>query len=723
MGPGPDLAPSVEQVRREPGRPALGFSIDEKPAGAVTVLLLTEGSSSEAVAALLETRLGRDGLAPRLVVRADSVEATLLVAGPEETARALTALRVGITRPVAADDEGALRRLTERAKASLQEHETHLPLPARCLGAPTAPEAAGPTTLADLERARRAAATLQRASVGVAGSTRAVEAAQRALREGSAWPEEAAPPFTLDPSPPPTAGAGPRPHTLRLHVSLETRSGASAARAAGALGRPSAPLARLVAREGGKVVRVAGVPHLGGGCLDLELALPLELPPARAARLVARAEALARTAEAAPPTREAPPQAPSEAAQEAALRAAVSARRTAPLRAYLSTFPAMEVAPAPRAAQVAPPRVQAGPGPETWVLLASPCGATDESEDDAGFAAVAMAAAASAAPTTDGASVEPWITPTAMGLVAHGPPRAGEAPKATRQRLVALAASALAAPAPRRAMDAARARAIAAASSSGARGLAAVSDALLPGRVALVLPSGTATSLARASDEALRERAVALSEGPLQAAVLAPVVDVGAAREAAEVLLAFALGSGVGASPPGCRELPQVPLPSAAHALAEVPHGGDESEVLLLFPAPSGAPDVALDGLAELVAEGGLAGELGARATHLRLEVVPVAASRALAVRFVTPGGARGAREAILAARTFLARPPSDRAIVRLTELAEVRRRRADQDPRALLGRLLVGAPARPLSPAALRAAATALFASGGLAAIVGRSR
>lgn len=356
------------------------------------------------------------------------------------------------------------------------------------------------------------------------------------------------------------------------------------------------------------------------------------------------------------------------------------------------------------------------------MLLASPCGAADESADDAGFAAVAMAAAAAAAPAADGASVEPWVTPTEIGLVAHGPPRAGEAAKATRQRLVALAASALAAPAPRRALDAARARAVAAAASSRVRVLAAASEALLPGRVPLALPGGTPASLARASDEALRERAVALAEGPLQAIVVAPAADTAASREAAEVLATFALGATTGTSS-NCRALPQVPLPSSAHALADVPHAGDESEVLLLFPDPGGAPDGALDGLAELVAEGGLGAELAARANNLRVEVLPVAASRALAVRFIAPGGARGARDAILTARAFLARAPSDQALARLAQLAEARVRRAEQDPRALLGRLLGGAPARPLSPAALRATATALFASGGLAAVVGRSR
>lgn len=709
-------------MRREPGRPALGYQVSEKPAGAVTLLLFTAGAPSEAlaVATLLETRLARDGLAPRLVVRADSVEATLLVVGPEETARALAALRLAMTRSVAADDEAALRRLTERAKPSA--HEVLLPVPARCVAESTAADP-GPTTLTDLERARRAAATQQRASLGVAGTERAVEAARSALREGNAWPSDATPPFTLGPESPPGSDAGPRPHTLRLHVSLETRSGASAGRAAGVLGRAEGPLARLVAREGGKVVRVAGVPHLGGGCLDLELALPLELPRARAGRLVARAEALARGAEATPPTRGAAPEVPSEAAQRAAVLAATSVPRTAPLRAYLSTFPALELPPAAPPARSATARVESGPGAETWVLLAAPCGARDESEDDAGFAAVAMSAAASTAPSGDGAVVEPWITPTAIGLLAHGPPRAGEPARATRQRLASLAAAALAAPAPRGALAAARARAVAHVASSRVRALSAAGEALLPGRVPLVLPGGTATSLARASDEALRERAVALAEGPLQAIVLAPTPDGAAPRDVGEVLAAFALGSDPGASAGGCRELPKLSLPTTARALTEIPHGGDASEVLLLFPDASEAPEEALAGLAELVTEGGLASELGARAAELRVDVIPVAASRALSVRFVASGGARGAREAILAARTFLARPPSEQALARLSQLAEARRRHADQDPRALLGRLLVGAPARPLSSAALRASATHLFASGGLAAVVGRAR
>lgn len=723
-------------VKREPGRPPLGFFVTERPAGALTALLMTPGSTPEAVAiaALVETRLERLELTPRMTVRADSVEATLLVAGPEETARAMAALRLAVTRPVDVQDEPALRRATERTTqlAQATPQAPRLLMPARCRGDAQASATSEPprivATLAELERVRRATATLQRASLGVVGTARAVEAARGVLLEGSAWPAEASAPFTLstlDPATSTSAATSSRAHSLRLHVSLEARSGSSAAHAAELLARPSGPLARLAAREGGKVVRVAGVPHLDAGCVDVELALPLAFPPERAGRLVARAERLARDAEAIPPTgaqAERPAEA-AEAAKQAALWAAADAPRKGVLHAYLSTFPVLELTPGSTAVTQAPAaRVRAASVGETWVLIASPCGAADESNDDAGFGAVAMMAAAAAAPVTDGASVEPWITPTAIGLVAHGAPRTGESTRSTRERLATLAASALAAPAPRRALDLARARALASVSTSPARALAAAAEALLPGRVALTMPGGTATSLAQASHESLRERAVALAEGPLQVSVITPIFDAAATTEVIATLEPFALGPlATRSASSGCRGLPPPPVITASRALVERPHPGDGSEVVLIFPAPESA-DAALESGAALLAEGGLAAELGARATDVTAEVLPLAASRALLVRFRTQGGAKGAREALLAARTFLARPPSEPTLARWTHLAAQRTPQAE--PRALLGRRGNGSTAAlaPITAATLRATATALFASGGLAAIVGRA-
>ena len=90
-------------------------------------------------------------------------------------------------------------------------------------------------------------------------------------------------------------------------------------------------------------------------------------------------------------------------------------------------------------------RVERGQG-EVWVLLASTCGTLAEATGDAGAgAAVALAAAAQAEGGAGDARVEPFVAADGVGVLAHGPARAGESAPAHARRLADLAARAFAA--------------------------------------------------------------------------------------------------------------------------------------------------------------------------------------------------------------------------------------------------------------------------------------
>ncbi len=79
-------------------------------------------------------------------------------------------------------------------------------------------------------------------------------------------------------------------------------------------------------------------------------------------------------------------------------------------------------------------RLRAEPGQsELWLLLGSPCGTLAESNDNAGQSALALTMAAHA--TSADVALEPWITPDAVGLLAHAPRRALESATEQAERV------------------------------------------------------------------------------------------------------------------------------------------------------------------------------------------------------------------------------------------------------------------------------------------------
>jgi hypothetical protein len=166
--------------------------------------------------------------------------------------------------------------------------------------------------------------------------------------------------------------------------------------------------------------------------------------------------------------------------------------------------------------------VERGQG-EAWVLLASTCGTAPESTGDAGVgAAVAMAAAAQAAADARDVQVEPFVAIDGIGVLVHGPARAGESPSAHARRLADGAARAFAADeieAVR--ISQARAAMVARAAGTDERALAGLAGALAPGHPSSLQPEGTLFGLASLSDASVAARAAAIRAQPLRVAVVA----------------------------------------------------------------------------------------------------------------------------------------------------------------------------------------------------------
>ena len=201
--------------------------------------------------------------------------------------------------------------------------------------------------------------------------------------------------------------------------------------------------------------------------------------------------------------------------------------------------------------------VERGQG-EAWVLVASACGTLPEGVGDAGAgAAVAVAAAAQANAGAD-ARVEPFVAADGVGVLAHGPARAGESPSAHARRLADLAARAFAADA----LDAdevARARTslLALAADTDARAFATLGTALAPEHPSWIQPFGTRFGLASTSNDAVAARTAGLRAGPLRVAVLA---NVDAAEAEAAVR---AVDRWIVRRPGGVRSCPTPSLPTA----------------------------------------------------------------------------------------------------------------------------------------------------------------
>ncbi|HEY8042072.1 MAG TPA: hypothetical protein VIF15_19850 [Polyangiaceae bacterium] len=658
------------------GRPSLAVVLREGDArGALAVAVTTEGIAPErgavpgvALAALVEARLAARGVSEVSAVGGWGgwrLRVLFPSASPGETAKVVDGVRAAMLTPIVAD-EPALAAVARKVAALGRRPLADRVLVdvAECTGEAYGTGGDAPPGTGELETWRRAAHGLGRVAIATAGDGAFADQAATALARAPVWP--AAAPARTTPGVAADAravvydGSGEiAPGGARVVVTARTARPEQAVAAAPALGDPRGPLAsRLAALDApARVTSVVATAHGDGGCVAATLELAARDLAADAPARIATAAALARQelavelgdAVATPDlgrvlaTRAADPRDAAERAawwglagrrggpdQEPrlALTVGVSATRDAggPGVAAAADAIRAEIDRATIAwhAPVVETRthVEHGQG-EAWVLLASTCGTVGESSSDAGSGAVmATAAAAQASGDAGDARVEPFVASDGVGVLAHGPARAGESPAAHARRLADLAARAFAADAlSAEGVDRARSSLLARVGDLDVRALGALGGALAPGHPSWIEPLGTTFGLASASGDAVALRVSSSRSGPLRVAVLADVdqaqaevaaraVDRWIARRPGEVRACPPLATSSRRSGTYAVDLPAgapsevllaVPLPpdddaarSAATWLAAVLDGGDGLLARALGPTHPDAADAAL---------------------------------------------------------------------------------------------------------------------------------
>lgn len=565
-------------VHEEAGKPRVTTVIREgDPASAIAALVLTGGDSVQSVAlsAVVQERLRTAGV-KHVEVAADrfSYRVRALVTTPAQAHTFVMALRAALEQPI----RSASPELAETAMAVQELHRRPLdgvdlaPV-ASCtgeLGAPPSTPKLDPTTPAgadQLERWRKEFHGTSRIALAVVGPAPFGQAVKELLRAGKPWPEVRPPD---DPWPerdhtgayllPGSSSGSPR-LTVAARVGPTFAVSALAERTFHAEG----PLAaRLAASTSWRLTRTVATVRPRGACLaitvereaarkDLDLAqdaaritahiaheIQMEVDAAKADASVAGERVLraadprdaaslavwwSHAARLQPgATRLAvalgiPPNDVSPKAGATELDQQVNAARTA-LQSALPKSTSAWLRPTIDAAS----RVESGQG-KLWLLLASPCGTSAETEVDAGFTALAALSAARAASGMSDVKLEPWVAQDGVGLLAHAAPKENETPAMLARRVgEAAAAALLGPPPPNHVVASTRGRLLtlfesASGPHSEAHGLLA--RALSPRHPAWLAPFGLRKSVMEADARSIELRRAALSNGPLRVAVLA----------------------------------------------------------------------------------------------------------------------------------------------------------------------------------------------------------
>ncbi len=501
-------APKAMRIVREPGKAALAIvtrSGDPVGASAAFVSTAKIGSRGAVVPVALAGVFEREGV--RVTPQADGVrivatnvaELVAIISAPITPSTDLARVR----RKLAA--LGALPRVTAE----------ELPI-AACIGTLVPPGDLSLPSAIDLESWRAAAIVRERVAFGVVGSAPMEHA-------------PALPSGTL--APPSDDGAALAVHdSTGLPASMSMldvawRGDLRVAAAARTLADARAPLiAMLAASDPGVRVRaVSAALSSEGACTSLALEMDEGATSRgilRAARAIALVTREMRVAIGNDVDLVAPTDA-GEAAEQAALIALASgsaARSDAAPRVVVSVASpaagtrdalARAIADATHAldARVVEPRTRIESGqPASWVLLASPCGTAGESDADAGASAAFVVAVARAL-RDHVMSAEPWIASDGVGVIASDRDAGKLADGLGRAFLVDPIEGGRAAQS--QLLETAR------------PGLAALAEAIAPGRPATVLPTGTSFGLLRISEAVISARAEALRRGPLRLAVIA----------------------------------------------------------------------------------------------------------------------------------------------------------------------------------------------------------
>jgi hypothetical protein len=561
------------------------------------VALVVQGAGGvvahTALAALLEARLQAAGIPAE--GRADRDGFRLVVTGKDdgELRKAILALSEAALRPVGEADAAGLRLASARVQAlrAWSLSDGALEDFAACAGDPALPPGVdlprldAPEHRAQVE-AWRSGILASRSAVGVVGPPGSVRAVQEAVATLSGWPNgEPVPPASPPSGEQPVVGSepGPPPRGFRVSVAAWFPDAESAPRVAGLLGAPGAAVGERLQRfsRSTRLHRVTGVARRGGSCVvasaEAGPASDREIPEDAAqvaALLRQEIEALARSS-----VPLVPPEDPRAAAVAGAWWALVQGGASSPgeprFRIALRVAP-REGSPPPAARFEAALRSFQGRAPSSleirsaqeqgqgrlWALVASACPLAETPAEHGITALSLLAALPGGAPTRDGVSLEPWIEPDGVGVLAWTSPRPGESPEAAGDRLAEVVGRALlGAPPSAGAIQEARGTLLGRLSASDPfpGELWATLAPEQPGRLWV---GGSLDGVARPGVDAVRQRWTRLTAGPLRAALL---VERPEQREA----LVRGLARWVNPTPASCASPPLGPLGPGGAVLRE----------------------------------------------------------------------------------------------------------------------------------------------------------
>jgi hypothetical protein len=465
---------------------------------------------------------------------------------PGDAARLLDALRQALIEPVA-PGEVAAARLPSRLRDAAEVGESPS-LTAACSAEFGAEGARGLSierapTADELEEVRQASVRSGRIGLAVLGRPALLD--EVAEHHVAKWPAGHAPSeaWPAEDQLAVRTSAG----LFELEVALRVPDQARALAAGQALQRPDHPaFTRLLAvdaelRPGPVTVTLRPV----GACLSLGLVREGPLAPTTdtltAATLILEQELLRALDTRADDSSVSALLSPEDALEAASLAAwtAVSAPRVdSPVRTLVEAvvpettrLRTTEFAGLLRATDAAwskreiplSSRVEYGQ-PESWLLLASPCGTAPETGQDAGLRALALESAARAFDGALSVALEPWVEPTAMGLLAHALPKPDETPVELARRLARASVHALSlASVDGRAIAAARSAQLGSIGSDP--GLDRLIRSLSGERPSALDARGLEREVAVLSTLDVNRARYALSREPLRAAYLAGAAD------------------------------------------------------------------------------------------------------------------------------------------------------------------------------------------------------
>jgi hypothetical protein len=484
LTPGPGAAVARIDVRQLDDRPRLTIvRRSGDPAPALVVAIAGDGGpiANTALAALLEERL--EALGQVVESASDGAGLRLVLAAPPTTdalAAVFAAVIAAAARPVSASDRlAAVSARVQQLRGRALDGPTLAPL-ARCsaelgvLGSEPLPDLRTPSGMEQLEAWRTRTLTVTRTSVAVVGDDGVGDATLAALEDAAGWLPGAAP--TAEPAGEDHHGAylssALAEGGVRLEVAMRFADAVGAVGAVKRLGGDSPLGHKLRAlREPWRVVSLSATALPAGGCVRAALE-PIGETGGELTSSAARAAATVRRELELQAARDTDPFVVTGEilgagdAREAAARAAWWAL-SAPARGRLAVATALGLS--ARGKEAAPPdesaldqayraaweraavrqpeaiaeralAVEQGQG-ELWVLVASPCALADEGGPDAGVAA--LGALAVVAASTGDVTVEPWVSPDGIGVLAHGGlERADEPPLLVAERVARAAAAA-----------------------------------------------------------------------------------------------------------------------------------------------------------------------------------------------------------------------------------------------------------------------------------------